>query len=325
MRSPFLAIIPAALALGAGLLRWVLQGSGNLYTATARRAYVPDPDLGWRVVDGGPPWLGLEVLAVILAVLCGVIVGAWLIRRLERRRPRALLRGALWVISVAPLAVPAWAFAGGFGPSGARDALPRSAATAPTEGIDGALAAPAGRWEAITHAGSAVTARVSAGGEGFDARFAGGLTGHWTGDPGDLRAPMSAEITVATASVDTGVKGRSTSAAYAYLDAGKHPAITFRLTGVTAAQQDGPDRLSFRGHGVIGLVGREHPLPITGTLKLLDDDARARLGLPGEAPAMLAEADLKLTIADTVLAPDAGDFDGEVIPVHVSLVLVHRP
>jgi hypothetical protein len=77
--------------------------------------------------------------------------------------------------------------------------------------------------------------------------------------------------------------------------------------------------------GAVTLLGREHPVDVTGALRVLDQPARARLGLAADAPAMLAEADLTLSIRDTALAPDAGDFDTDTIPVHVSLVLVHQP
>ena len=72
-RSPYLLAIAPAVALAAGGVRWLLQGSGNLYTATTKRFYTPDPDLGWRVAKGGPLWLGLEVLAILAAVTVGTL------------------------------------------------------------------------------------------------------------------------------------------------------------------------------------------------------------------------------------------------------------
>jgi polyisoprenoid-binding protein YceI len=325
LRSPYLAAIPPVVALAAGLLRWTLQGSGNLYTATSRRAYLPDPDLGWRVVEGGPPWLGLEILGVILAVACAIVAGAWLIGRLERGGPRPLLRGLLWAVAIAPLAVPAWAFSGGFGPDGARDALPRSAGEGPSGGdLAGALDAPAGRWEVVEHTGSAITARVSAGGEAFDARFARGITGHWTGDPRDLRAPMSAAIEVPAAAIDTGVELRTKDARDEYLQASRYPRLTFRLDRLLSAEPRGDGQIAFRAAGTIGLIGREHAVEATGALRRLDDAARARLRLPPGAPALLAEADFPIRIRETALAADASDFDGDEIPVHVTLVLLHQ-
>lgn len=327
MRSPFLAAVPAAFALAAGLARWAMQGSGNLYTATARRAYVPDPDLGWRVVDGGPPWLGLEILGVLFGITCAVLAGAWVVRRLERRRgaARGGLRAALWTAGVLPLAIPAWAFAGGFGPEGARDTLPASAIAAgpATATIEGALDAPAGTWQVIAHPASAITARVSAGGEAFDARFAGDVTGAWQADPRDLRAPMSAEISAAAATVDTGVGMRSKSARDDYLRASEFPRLGFRLDRLVASEPRGAGELAFRAEGAVSLIGGGHPVVVTGTLRLLDDAARARLGIT-ESPAILAEADFAIRIPDTALAADAGDFDGDEIPVHATLVLVHR-
>jgi hypothetical protein len=91
-RSPFLLAIAPAVAVGAGGVRWAMQGSGNVYTAVHKRFYVPDPDLGWRVQAGGPVWLGLEVLAILGAITVGVLGAAWLIRRWgqEARRTSAL-------------------------------------------------------------------------------------------------------------------------------------------------------------------------------------------------------------------------------------------
>lgn len=326
LRSPFLAVVPPALALVAGLIRWALQGSGNLYTATSRRAYVPDPDLGWRVVEGGPPWLGLEILGVILGVTCAAVVGAWLIRRLERRGDaRMVLRGLLWTVGVVPLAIPAWAFAGGFGPAGARDGLPTGAGDGPTGAeITGALDAPAGRWDVLEHTGSAITARVTGGGETFDARFARGITGHWTGDPRDLRAPMTAEIAVATASIDTGIALRTKDARDEFLRAARFPELTFRLDRLAAAEPRDDGRVAFRAVGTVGLIGGEQAVAVTGSLRVLDQAARARLGLPAGTPALLAEADFRILISKSALAADAGDFDGDEIPVHVSLVLLHQ-
>jgi polyisoprenoid-binding protein YceI len=325
VRSPFLAAIPPAVALAAGLLRWHLQGSGNLYTQPARRAYVADPDLGWRLVEGGPPWLGLEVLGLIAGVAAAIGAGAWLVGRLERRgRRRPRLRALLWAAGALPLSVPMWAFAGGLGPPGAVDARPAPADGAPVEGIAGALDAPAGRWQVLPHAGSAITARVSAGGEVFEARFAGDLTGHWTGDPRDLSAPMHAEVSVAAASVDTGVAMRSRSARDDYLQAAAHPRLGFRLDRLRAAAPLADGRLAFRAAGTVGLIGGEHAVEVTGTLGTLDATARARQRIAAPA-ALLVDAHLTVRIAETALAPDAGDFDGDEIPVHVTLVLVPDP
>jgi polyisoprenoid-binding protein YceI len=311
-------------ALAGGLLRWLLQGSGNLYTATSRRAYVPDPDLGWRVVEHGPPWLGLEVLGIILGVVCAIVVAAWLVRRLERTgAPRPLLRGILHTVALAPLAVPVWAFAGGFGPDGARDRLPMGTASeAPTGAVSGALDAPAGRWDVVAGTGSSITAQLSAGGEAFDARFTGNLSGTWTADPQHLDGPMSADVSVDTASVDTGVAMRSKSARGQYLQADKYPRLTFRLDRLLAAESR-DDHLAFRAAGAVTLVGSEQAVEVTGTLHVLDDAARARLAIE-EPVAILADADFTLRISDSGLAFAASDFDGDEIPVHASLILVHR-
>ena len=322
MKSPFAPVIVPLAALIASLVRWWLQGSGNMYTALEKRLYVPDPDLGWRIADEHPIWLGLEVCGVIAGVAVGCAVGGFLIKKLRAKRPR-LAKGlwfAAWAAGAATLIVPIAAFASGGGIAGARDTLPAVKFVA-IDGIEGALDLPAGRYEVIAHSGTSITARVSAGGEAFDARLAGDLRGTFVGAPKDLRAPFTADASVSAASVDTGITPRSNSARDEYLQAAKHPRITFVLTKLVAAKQENPNQVSYRATGKIGFVGKEHVVEVTGTLGRPDDAAKARLGLEGTI--MLVQADLSLVIKETALAPDAGDFDGDRIPIHVSLVLRH--
>ena len=322
VRSPFAPIIAPLAALIASLVRWWLQGSGNLYTALAKRLYVPDPDLGWRIADVHPIWLGLEICAVIAGIAVGCAAGGFLVRRLRARRPRLALGLwiAAWIAGATTLIVPIAAFASGGGIAGARDTLP-AAQTAVIEGITGALDLPAGRYEVVAHAGTSITARVSAGGEAFDARFAGDLRGSFVGDPRDLRLPLTADASVSAASVDTGITPRSNSARDEYLQSAKYPRIAFVLVKLLAARQDAPNQVTFRATGNLTFVGKEHAVEITGTLGKPDDAAKARLGLIGNV--LLVQADLALVIEETALAPDAGDFDGDRIPIHVSLVLQH--
>jgi len=324
VHSPFAPVALALAALCASLVRWWLQGSRNLYTAFEKRFYVPDPDLGWRIADPHPIWLGLEVCSIIAAIAVGLAVGGWLVRRREARTGEraTALRAIAWVAAVLPLAVPIAAFASGGGIAGARDTLPaRGDAGAVTDGIAGSLELPAGRYEVVVHAGTSISAQVSAGGEAFDARFTGDIRGTYVGDPRDLHAPMTADVSVGAASVDTGISQRSASARDDYLQAAQHPRITFKLEQLVAAQPSGPQQLAFRAKGTLGLVGKTHVIDVTGTLKQPDDAALARLGLGG--PILIVQADFAVVIKETVLAPDAGDFDGDRIPIHVSLVLRH--
>lgn len=318
-------LLPTALplaALIAALVRWWQQGSRNLYTAFAKRFYVPDPDLGWRIAPEHPIWLGLEVCAIIAAIAIGLAVGAFVIRWLERRFARRMtaLRIASWVVGAATLVVPIAAFASGGAPAGARDMLPPAAAVALEDGISGSLALPAGRYDVVTHAGTAVSARISAGGEAFDARFSD-VRGTLRFDPRALGGAVEAEVSVATASVDTGIGERSKHARESYLLAGEHPRIAFTLTRLVAARQETPDRVVFRARGTVGLIGKRHDVEVTGTLGKPDAAASARLGLDGDV--MIVVASFALSIRDTALAPDAGDFDGDRLPLSISLVVRH--
>jgi polyisoprenoid-binding protein YceI len=330
-RSPYWAALVPVLALLGGGVRWLVQGSGNLYTATSRRYYVPDPDLGWRVVSEGPLWLGLEILAAIAALGVAVALAALLIGRRERRLGHTWVpaRLAMWVTAALPLAVPIAAFATGLGASGARDRLPLAAgeqARVAPDGISGAIAgAPAGRYRVVVHEGSAITARVRAGGESFDTRFAGNVRGHIALDPAALseRArPIEARASVDAASVDTGIATRSKHARE-YLKVEEFPEIGFELNRLLAARQGATaNEIEFWARGRLTMMGRDHEVTVIGALRAPDQAARQRLGVDGDI--LLVSADLALELGESALAGDAGDFDAAEIPIHVSLVLARE-
>ena len=323
VRSPFAPVVLPVVALLAALARWKTQGSGNLYTALHKRFYVPDPDLGWQISPQHPIWLGLEVCVLIAGIAVALLVAGWIIRRREAKRgePARMLRGATWLIALVPLVVPIAAFASGGGPANGKDTLPASTIAGIEAGIVGVVDAPAGRYEIIENAGTAITAKLSAGHETFDARFGGGIRGAWQGDPRDLSKPIGGEISVETASVDTGIDERSKHARTAYLQADKFPRITVALDKVLATTQTGPNSITFRAHGTLGLIGKTHSVELTGTMKKPDAAALSRLGVSGEI--LLVQADFAVVIKETALASDAGDFDGDRIPIHVSLVMRH--
>jgi hypothetical protein len=90
---------------------------------------------------------------------------------------------------------------------------------------------------------------------------------------------------------------------------------------VLAASQAGANSIAFRAHGTLGLIGKTHEIEVTGTMKKPDAAALARLGVSGDV--LLVQADFAVTIKETALAGDAKDFDGDRIPIHVSLVMRH--
>jgi polyisoprenoid-binding protein YceI len=322
--SPFLIAIGPAIALVAGAARWGLQGSGNVYTAIHKRFYVPDPDLGWRVQPGGPLWLGLEVLAIFAAITAGVVVAGWFIRRRERVRatPLRWARITLGLAGLVTIVLPIWAFATGLGPGNGRESLPEGAtAAAPTAGIEGRLALPAGSYRVIAHAGSAITAKVSAGEETFDARFGRGIEGHWDGDPGDLAHAFTATVSVDAAAVDTGVDLRTTHARDKYLAVDRFPRITLTIDRLIAARQDGAAQVAFRAAGHVELRGEALPVEITGNLRVPDGAGRARLGVGADTATLLVNADFAISVKASALRDSAKSFDADRIPISVSLVM----
>lgn len=320
--SPYLPVATPIVALVAALLRWWLQGSGNLYTAVERRFYVPDPDLGWRVSQARPVWLGLDVCAGIAAIAVALAIGGYVIRRRESDHgaPSRALRAFTWLLGAGSVVPPIAAYASGSRPADARDALPVESSTiATTTGIVGGLVAPAGRYEVVVHNGTSITAHIAAGGESFDARFSGDINGFWAGNPHDLAEPMIADVSVAAASVDTGVRSRSRHArSYLHVDA--YPRIEVRLDRVLAARPVGAG-VEFSARGTLTLIGRTHSIVITGTLERPNDAALVRLGLTGSI--LLVKATFSIAIKDTALAANAKAFDGDIIPIAVSLVLSH--
>jgi len=318
VKSPFLPAGLAVAALVASLSRWFVQDSGNLYTALEKRFYIPDPDLGWRVSAAHPVWIGIDVCAVVAAFAIGLAIGGYVVRR----RESSLLRAAAWTLGAITIVVPLAAFASGSRPSGAIDALPLEAAQPlARNAIAGELDAPAGRYEVVPHEGTSITARLSAGGETFDARFAGDVEGFWRGNPHDLASPTTATISVAAASVDTGVRARSKHARTGYLEADTYPRITVDVDQLLATQPAGAEGVLFTAHGRLSLVGSTHPITIAGTLKRADQAALERLHLTGTI--LLVKATFSIAIKDTALASHAGSFDADVIPISVSLVLRH--
>jgi polyisoprenoid-binding protein YceI len=321
-------VVVALGALIAALVRWALQGSRNFYTALEKTFYVPDPDAGWAVSDRHPLWLGLEIIGIIGGIAAGLAAGVWIIRRRERKTGKRakVLRGAAWAAAAVTLAVPIAAFATGLGPEGGLDLRPQPAAVvidtaAQPAPITGSLDLPAGRYEVVAHKLTEIAARLKAGGDTFDARFAEGVKGEWRGDPKDLTKPMTAEVSADAAAVDTGVAGRSKHAREGFLKVDQFPRVGWKLDQLVAARQDGPDRIVFRALGAAELMGKTHPIEVAGALKKADAAALQRLGLEGAV--LLAEADFSLVIKETALAPDASTFKGDRFPIHVSLVLRH--
>lgn len=326
MGSTFAPVVLPIAALVAALVRWQIQGSQNVYTAIAKRFYVPDPDLGWQISPKHPLWIGLELCAAIAAVAAGLAIAGWWLRRREARlgHRATALRGATWLVGALPLALPILAFASGGAPQSGLDTLPAETIRGIESGIVGIIDAPAGRYQVVAHAGTSITARLSAGHETFDARFPAGIQGSWQGDPHDFSRPVTAEVSVDAASVDTGIDLRSKHAREEYLLTEQFPKITVALDRVIAASQDGPNAIRFRAHGTLGLIGKTHSIEVTGTMKKADPAALARLQIANPAgDVLLVKAEFPIVIKDTALAKDAGDFDGDQIPIQVSLVMRH--
>ena len=168
------------LGTAAVALRWLLQETGALWTKLRFRPYLPDPDLGWRRSDEAYVWLGLDALASTFFLALAIGGAAFYLRRRERLlgAPAPRLRAILVALSLPSLVLPLLAFASGLPADEGRETRPLRRASAPESGIAGALPdLPSGSYELLPHPEAALVARLEAGGEVFEARFAGGLEG----------------------------------------------------------------------------------------------------------------------------------------------------
>lgn len=323
-RSPFAPLVLPLVALVASVVRWTVQGTGNVYTSLHQRFFVPDPTFDWKESSQHPLWLGLEAIAVVGGLLVAVLVAAlWIRQRQKKNKSVTVLRALQWVGAVLPLVIPLAAFASGPGPENGRLTLPEDASVeAPTEGLEGKLELPGGTYDVLAHPDITwVNAKIKAGGDDFDARFSGKPEGSWQADPSDFTKPMTAQLSFEAASVETGVDLRSEHARGEYLQTAKFPRIAFTLKRLSAARQDGPASISFRGVGEIELVGGKTEVEITGSIKALAADKKAALGI-GDKPAAQVKASFTLPVAKTQLKPS--DYDTPTFPIQVSAVLVHR-
>jgi polyisoprenoid-binding protein YceI len=307
--------------IGAGLwgLRLAMQGGLQVWTDTARRAYLDDPDLGLVPTEATWIWLGLDGLLLTLALLAALAVGAWLQRRNRARReagerPGLLLRliPAAATLGVLPLllsAVPPFlAIAGGLPPEGAALAI---AQDADTEDVGGgevvSLPVPGGVWKSVAERGL-VVASVTAGGDTFEARFAG-PSGTLRLDAADL-ARSEVSLAVAAGTVDTGIDLRSKHARDE-LKAEAHPEIRLKTSSLRLTQAAGGP-IRWQGEVLVTLAGKETPAPARGEIRILGPAGRAKLGLPGDF-ALVVEARVELTIAN--LALDPANFSAPTLPI----------
>ncbi len=318
---PQIVTVPAALGTALAALRWVLQGGGNLYSDGSREAYVPDPVAGYRLVESGPLWLGLDIVAGLAVTTAAVGAATWWLARSESRvAMRRRLRPVAWVVSIAALVPAIAAFASGSLPDDAVLTRPQTTVEAPTGGITASLTGlSAGRYTVQgEHPATAVVASVSAGGETFETRF-GGVQGELSGDPGDLTAPLPVSVRLDATTVDTGVELRSKHA-LEYLQTDSHPTISLTIDALQATQRSADGTLSYAAEGSLAFIDTTLTVAVTGTLTALDEAARTARKVQARE-AMLVTAAFAVPIDQTALRKDASDFSADQIPIAVSLLL----
>lgn len=323
-RWVFVCLGLGALGLVLWGARWVTQGADTLYTDTARVFWVSGPRGAWVETRERWVWLGLEGFGAVLAVVLSTLGALWLAGR--ARHPtlattsKVLSRlGAAFAMN-APL-LPAWAFISGMPPDGAERLLPLASVDVerlPTRMLS-PVDLPTGTWTLVDSADNVLTARVSAGGETFDARF-GPVTAAVQIDAELARS--RARMSVPASSVDTGIPLRN-SHARRYLAADQHPSIDLAIDQLTVV---GPgadaESRAFEAVGALSFMGAVLTTTVTGTLAPLAEEDRVSLGIASPL-ALLVNASFVLPVEATPLDPD--NFDSARIPVNARLVISPTP
>ncbi|MCA9513389.1 MAG: YceI family protein [Myxococcales bacterium] len=336
-----LRYLPAGAALvaaGLTLVRYLVQGSGNVYTDVARTFYVKDELIGWSATRETWLWVGLEVIGLIVGLAFACVVGQLLAGKLRKSPPargswgeRAaviIVAGNVFlsVLGVATLAVPIAAFASGLPPAGAEAVLPDTAIAGPdptSTAVRGGdprqptlEGAAAGTYRVVEGAeANLVVVQIAAGGETFDARFAP-VTGTATLDPAELEA-TSAHLSVPSASIDTGIALRSQHAKEDLLTEA-NPAITVDIPRLDATAAAGSGEITFATKATVGLMGDSLALDAQGSVKVLAEAERKKLGLTA-SQALLVNAKVEIPLARTKLDPS--DFDQPTVRVTARFVL----
>lgn len=297
-----------------------MQGTDNLWSKSALHPYVEDSVIGWRRLEESFVWLGLDAVALCLAMAMGTAFFGWLLdRRFASRSKRWTT--ALWLMASGSLLLPIVGFSSGLPPEGARERTPTGGTSITVDTIDGGLDMPAGIYEVIEHEHAAIRATLEAGGEVFIGRFAGNLRGSWRGDPGDLTQPMSASVQVDAASIDTAIAQRDSHARDA-LRSEAHPTITMTLESLLGAKMQSTRVLRFRALATFELMGRRHSREIVGTLQVPDGATRERLHLP-DGDILIVSAELTIDLRETALEDPDDTFSKTLVPIQATLVLRH--
>ncbi len=294
-----IAILCGGLAVAAAVARYVLQGTGGVYTQLSRRFYENDPTLGWTLTESSYVWLGLEVIAVMaVVVLAAIVANRWWARRGDRAwtwlRWGAHVDAALCVTL---LAVPLVAFTSGSPPEGAQALLPTSADAASEQTSPVAD----GTYRVLTSEHSTVVATIEAGQEKFQGRFSPP-----TGEVTVTRGTWRGAIAVPSASIATGIDLRDEHAR-GYLKDTEHTTITVAFDGKRA---DGVI------DGTIKIAGRTVARPLAVTVTPVTGDAVERL--PAGAR-YLVTASLTISVTEAGLEREA--FDSDVVAVVAKLVV----
>ncbi len=308
--------------LGAWGARWALQGGSIVYTDVSRSFWVADPTLGWVETADRWVWLGLDGFLVLAAVVIGAIGMAWFGHRgrgsTVETAARVLSRlGAL--LAAAGPALPVWAFISGMPPEGAERLMPDVAASKPSAETVSPLPIPGGRWKVVDNASNLLVARIAAGGETFDGKFSP-LSGEANLDPNDLKT-ATARFEVPADSISTGVALRDNHAK-GYLGVETHKKVGLSMTGFNSVSTTAPDARALKGSAKVEIMGKTLDVPLEGSIAVLDDAARSRLGVQ-EKSAILVGASFKLGITATGL--NRANFDADDITLNARFVMVLAP
>lgn len=300
------------------LLRYWQQGDSNVWTKSDMHLYVADQDLGWRRLDEGLPWLGLDSLAFLLLFSLLTLAAARFLRKRSSKTHQAL-----WVGAGFSLLLPIWAFLGGAPIEAARTILPTQPSEQAMKSIEGHLPGlPAGRYEILMHKDTSIVTSLVAGGEAFDVRWSR-MSGSIDFDPANLKETIEARFAVDATEVDSNLAERDEHIRD-YLESKRYPELALQLHRLLGTQANTPASVSLRADATLQLMGKAHPVLLTGQLSWLDPAAQARLAVSVQN-LLLLKAHFTLDLASTAIKDPEDLFDSLEANIHVTLLLHPKP
>ncbi len=126
--------------------------------------------------------------------------------------------------------------------------------------------------------------------------LAAGVEGNISFDVKNVASTLKGKITIATASIKTGIDLRDEHMRSAgWLDAEKYPEISFTIKKVSDVKSEADNKIKAKVSGDFTLRGVTKEVVTEATLTYLDESEKTKMRAPGDLLGIQAEFDIKLS------------------------------